>query len=252
MSSLDYLSDNFSGKYKLIHGNIGEKGVAIVTSSIVPPENLEVYPPAYYDKNASPIIIIEGKNNQRPTSVYEITISHEGDNFTGNTIKPEAIEFKDFDNDKIPELYTEWSLSFGGSDALKGVIVFKNDKDIIKPIQGFPGKGKSLVITDLVSRKVTTLPLISWSSYSKFEDINNDSMLEFLYATYDWKPEESHYEPHFWNLSVYELKQWQYEPSKWWNTGKPYKTTEKIGFGEQDKNRLISIFREKVYNSDTK
>lgn len=206
---------------------------------------------AYFDENsngldekATPSIIVTDANNLQIKSIYEISFTYKGKENRGNLItQAEAKQIKDF-------FLSEWVISWGGSNGLKGFVLFGIKDGQLQPITGYPfdfTKDDSINLTDKITGKKYSFPIDIDSVFSEVTDLNNDGKVDLLYADYIWdlKKGEAHYEPRPWYLRVYELKDNKFTVANWWNKGQEFTTTEKIGYTEADTVRLRQIFYEK-------
>jgi hypothetical protein len=241
--------DQYKGKYLLKNEPIGDTNVIVVTSNTAPDTLEGGYDP--YDEKASPMIIIQDANTEELKAVYEIVFDRKNTKEfnTGNIVRPQQIEFKDIDGDNVKELITEWDIYWGGSGGLIGLAVFKQEGNTFIPVTGYPseiiypGTDSSLLVTEKKSNNKLELPVIGTSQYEKFVDLNTDGKVDFLYASYDWLPEEEgHFGPHHWDLRAFEFKDNKYQIASWWNEGKEFKTKEKIGFEDLEQYKIYESF----------
>lgn len=200
-----------------------------------------------FDSKATPAIITQDLKSQKIKSIYEVsftTNAADGKFNKGNIIQISAItQVKDY-------LVAEWSINYGGSGGLKGLVIFGNKNGQFQPITGypFPNNPKSSInLIDKLSNKKYAFPITVDTYFSEVRDLNKDGKLDFLFADWKWdlKNGEAHYESRPWNLQVFELVNSKFRVAKWWNKGEIYKTPEDIGYTESDNARINQIFYEK-------
>lgn len=243
---LDILGKQFSNKYRTTTTEIDGSFITVSSSSTSP---LSIEEPESYDEKASPLIIIQDVKTKKITSIYEITFGgkrYEKDN-KGNLISPAYINFRNLDEDEEKEIYTEWTISWGGSGGLKGIIVLDKAGDKWVPLKAIPedrNDDSKVVLTEKLSNQTAEFPVTSLISYVRIADLNRDGLSEVLLGSYVWGKEESHFSEHHWNLRVYEINNGNIP--NWWNNGSAYTTEDKIGFEENDSYKLFELFQSRL------
>lgn len=205
--------------------------------------NTTFFDDGHLDKKATPRLIVQDLKIPKIESIYEVSFTNNEDENSGNMIYENKVEIKK------DLLVAQWTISYGGSGASKGLVVFGNQDGYLKPILGypFPNDSKSTInLTDKLNNKKYAFPITDDSHFSEVRDLNNDGRPDLLFA--DWKFEKGqyHYQPRPWNLQVFELVDNKFRIAKWWNKGEVYKTSENIGYNEVDALRLGQIFIEKL------
>lgn len=198
-----------------------------------------------------PVVAVFTDNGIKPVEIYEI------DSYSSDMVKGflglEKWTKANVDADPEGEIISEWGLNWGGSDGLKSLVIFDVQGNKVIPVLGYPSTLKirddQIVVKDLKGNGEYRFPVMGLSSFTDYSDLNKDGNSELLYGDYFWDshdPTESHFSPHFWDLSVYEFTDQGFQSASWWNDGQVYRTEKKIGFENADMIKLNDLFRSKV------
>jgi hypothetical protein len=204
-----------------------------------------------YNTKEAPMILVQDKDTKAIKASFSVgfTRKDNSDYTEGNIIYPGTIDFRNIDKDPEPELVTVWEINWGGSDGTKTIVVLDKVGDTMIPIGGLDGSPEDnshFYLTDTISNKKIEFNTTRASDYTRVADINNDGISEILFASYHWEQDEGHYGDHIWDLYVYELTENGKKIPSWWNEGKSYTTTSKIGFDSDGEFKLMNEFTSKV------
>lgn len=243
-TSLHILQKQYKGSFTTTSEKIGK---FLITSANSTVQTFNSDTLVRVDKEASPLVIVQDFDTLKILAVYEVGINNNStDSDTSNLIQVSQSIFENVDSDKEEEFIGEWAISYGGSDGIKALVIFDTFNDDFVPSFGFPNpinKKYSVVLTDKITGKKFFFPTFRSSNLSYIKDINDDGINEWLYGSYDWMlGEESHYDPHFWSLQVLTIDGGKFKIPKWWNKGEAYRTKEKIGFEEDDRQNILELF----------
>lgn len=189
-----------------------------------------------------------GENN---TVTYEVNFLSKDNKVLDNNWIPrvERTVRLNIDQDQETEVIVEWLIPTGVSDGTRSISVFDLVNNALVPLSFLPKfneDGDGLVLTDTKMGKQYHNTFTQYSYRTEYVDLNKDKRYELLLYTYDWMPDESHYDLHFWNLYVYELVNGQPQMATWWNGGKRYETEEKLGFEKKDRDTIMRYYKELV------
>lgn len=240
------LLSQFDNNYQVKNYQIGNYQMIFANSSF----NMNCDQNSILIKKASPLIIIRSIKDNKIVDIYELNFWNKEILEKGNNIS--FLNFYFPENGQKDFLFgIEAMIDWCGSDGIKGLALFKLKNNQIQPPIGYPfdsDTGIEFILIDKAKNISYRLKTVRYSSYTKMIDLNKDMKIELLYGEYLWNPfEESHYDEHYWNLSVYQLENDSFKPARWWNNGFIYKTETKITNVDQEiyEKELMRIFFKK-------
>lgn len=139
-------------------------------------------------------------------------------------------------------------MTAGGSDGIRCILIFKNQNEGLIPISYLSDFGTKsyLQFTNIVTDKNYRINCTIASYKTDYFDLNNDNKSELLLYWYDWLPDESHYEPHYWNLTVYKIVNNESVTANWQNNGDTFKTKEKLDFDKNGNEVIMKYYQELI------
>lgn len=191
----------------------------------------------------------------RPPIVYLLNGAFKGQSYEidmGNfCIWNERFVVFDVDGDGKEKVISEWVSYAGGSGGSKGLVIWQLDKEKgLMPLAGYPEEMTKEIeeemnfmsVKNLKTGQIFKFPLVSFNNFVDYRF--SQGAFKLLYGNYIWDSEagESHFGPHFWELSVYQFKKGEFIKDKSWNNGEKYLTDEKISVTDEGYQRIREIF----------
>ncbi|MFC1727148.1 hypothetical protein ACFL0Y_01370 [Patescibacteria group bacterium] len=152
----------------------------------------------------------------------------------------------DVDADGKDEIISEWGGHSMGGGGLKGLVVWKLDKNKnLIPFAGYPqGKNEesSFTIKNFEANETLTFPEINWDCFTDYQSDTSGFKLSLACYIWDLNIGESRGSPHVWKLQVFNFEDGQFTKDKSWNNGEDYLTKEKITTDDAGYQKIREIF----------